>query len=310
MKVYFSNVNFSSASGPNSFATRLAHQLNLSGHIIADKHDYDISLVFIENDGTLQDGKPYVQRLDGIWFKPDEYAWKNANIKKTFDKANGIIFQSEFNKNQITKWWGTPAESVVIPNGIDLQPMTESLPGFMKLRNEYEQIFVCSANWHAQKRLKENIRFYKHIRKTYPKSCLVVLGNNPDYVISDPHIFYTGPLSHDECLKLYVVANWMIHLSWLDHCPNVVVEALSQGTPVICSSDGGTKELVKTNGVFIDEISTYDFTLRNYDDPPMLPNDFGGITTLPNIKVDPSHLDIKIAAKKYVDLFKRILNEQ
>jgi glycosyltransferase involved in cell wall biosynthesis len=44
--------------------------------------------------------------------------------------------------------------------------------------------------------------------------------------------------------KVFAVADWMIHLAWADHCPNVVVEALSQGTPIICGEVGGTKEMI------------------------------------------------------------------
>ena len=43
----------------------------------------------------------------------------------------------------------------------------------------------------------------------------------------------------------------MIHLAWLDWCPNTVVEGLCCGLPVLCSSNGGTKELVKNDGVVI-----------------------------------------------------------
>ena len=44
----------------------------------------------------------------------------------------------------------------------------------------------------------------------------------------------------------------MIHLAWLDWCPNTVVEALACGLPVLCSHNGGTRELVKENGVILE----------------------------------------------------------
>ena len=60
----------------------------------------------------------------------------------------------------------------------------------------------------------------------------------------------------------------MIHLAWLDHCPNVVVEALSQKTPVICTNSGGTHELVRGSGIIIPESTPYNFELCDYDNPP------------------------------------------
>ena len=44
MKILFSNVNFGSRTGPNTFAMRLALQLGNMGHIIADPNDYDVEL--------------------------------------------------------------------------------------------------------------------------------------------------------------------------------------------------------------------------------------------------------------------------
>lgn len=309
MKILFTGVDFSSRSGPNTFAFRLADRLAKSGHVLADLNDYDIALAFIEPSHQLDPRKPLVQRLDGIWSKPSEFIWKNRSIQSVYQKATGVIFQSEFNKNQITKWWGLPKNHQVIHNGIDLEVMKESLPGFAKLRSQYEMMFVCSANWHAQKRLNENVRCYQYLKKNfYPNSCLIVLGNGPDYQVADPHIFYAGSLPHDQCLKLFVISNWMIHLAWGDHCPNSVIESLSQGTPVICSEVGGTKEIVCSNGIIIKESEEYDFTLKDYDYPPRLPDDFGGLKPLPKIAVDPSYLDINLVADRYIKFLENIMS--
>lgn len=310
MKVLFTGVDFNSRSGPNTFAFRLADRLAKSGHTLADPGDYDVALVFIEPSHQLDPRKPFIQRLDGIWSKPSEFLWRNRGIKSVYDRAAGVVFQSDFNKQQITKWWGPPKNHRVIHNGIDLEVMRETMPGFMKLRSEYEMMFVCSANWHAQKRLKENIRCFKYLQNNfYPRSCLVVLGSNPDHQVADPHIFYTGSLPHDQCLKLFVVSNWMIHLAWGDHCPNTVIESLSQGTPVICSEVGGTKEIVGSNGIVLREKEEYDFTLKDYDHPPDLPTDFGGLERLPEIKVDPNHLDINRVADSYIRFIEKILQK-
>lgn len=312
MKILFTGVDFASRSGPNTFAFRLADRLAKNGHTLADPSDYDVAIVFIEPSHQLDPRKPLIQRLDGIWSKPSEFLWRNRGIQETYKRAAGVIFQSEFNRDQITKWWGAPKFGKVIHNGIDLEVMTESMPGFMKLRSEYEMMFVCSANWHAQKRLKENIRCFKYLReKIYPNSCLIVLGNHPDHQVADPHIFYTGSLPHDQCLKLFVISNWMIHLAWGDHCPNTVIESLSQGTPVICAETGGTKEIVRMNGIVIPEKEKekYDFTLKDYDHPPDLPDDFGGLSELPKIKVDPSYLDIRKVADSYVEFIEQCVSQ-
>ena len=62
----------------------------------------------------------------------------------------------------------------------------------------------------------------------------------------------------------------MLHTAWLDHCPNTVVESLSQGTPVICSEHGGTKELIQEFGIILKESQEYNFELTDYDNPPRI----------------------------------------
>lgn len=271
MKIHLDNVNMSSNSGPNSFGKRLAMALIESGHEVElyDGRKADVSIVFIEPSGRPL-AKKVVQRLDGIWFSPEEFETKNSSIKKLYQTADGVIWQSEFDKGMTTKWWGYPKKFEIIRNGINAPEIKKfQIPALEQMRQQYEMLFVCSANWHPQKRLMQNIELYKHLRNFYSSAALIVLGSNP-IKVADPHIFYAGSQPYEVCLEIFSAANWMLHLAWLDHCPNTVVESLSQGTPVICSEHGGTKELVQGYGVILKEEKQYNFELTNYDDPPKI----------------------------------------
>lgn len=271
MRIHLDNVNMESSSGPNSFGKRLAMALFEAGHEVEleDGTNSDVSIVFIEPTGRHL-AKKIIQRLDGIWFSPNEFDTKNVKIKSLYQRANGVIWQSEFDKQMTTKWWGKPQDGTVIHNGISsLEVKNFTIPSLAQLRQQYEMIFVCSANWHPQKRLQDNIALFKHIKNFYNSAALIVMGHNPAFV-ADPHIFYTGSQPHEVCLEVFSAADWMIHLAWLDHCPNTVVEALSQNTPVICSEQGGTKELVKKFGIILKESQEYNFDLVDYNHPPQL----------------------------------------
>jgi glycosyltransferase involved in cell wall biosynthesis len=260
-----------STSGPNSFAKRLAMGLIESGHEVElyDGRNADVSIIFIEPSGNPL-AKKVVQRLDGIWFSPSEFETKNSKIKSLYQRADGVIWQSEFDKGMITNWWGNPKSGTVIRNGINTPEIKKfQIPALEQIRQQYEMLFVCSANWHPQKRLMTNVNLYKHLRSFYSSAALIVLGSNPTKV-ADPHIFYAGSQPHEVCLEIFSASNWMLHTAWLDHCPNTVVEALSQGTPVICSEHGGTKELVQGYGIVLKENSKYNFELTDYDNPPIL----------------------------------------
>lgn len=298
MKIYFSNVNFSSNSGPNSFANRLANCFQGLGHeIIEDnKKEYDVFLCFIEPDIIPRSGSKFIHRLDGIWFKPDQFKTHNKNIKWAYDNCDHIVWQSEFDKNMTQNYWGEKKGSV-IHNGIKKTIFKSLHPEVQKIKNSFDKIFVCSANWHRQKRLKENIEFYKSVRNK--NDALLVLGKGPDWIEKENNIFYLGHLHHDICLQIYSISDWFLHLAWLDHCPNVVVEAISQGCPVICTDSGGTKEIVKNNGIVIPESKPYLFELTDYDNPYDL--DIPKISLL-KPKINCDYLNIDKIAEKYLEI--------
>jgi len=309
VKVHLDNVNMGSNSGPNSFAKRFAKGLIESGHEVElyDGRNSDVSLVFIEPSGRPL-AKKIVQRLDGIWFSPSEFHTKNTSIKSLYQKADGVIWQSEFDKNMATKWWGVPKKGNIILNGINVEPIKQfKISSLEQIRQKYEMLFVCSANWHPQKRLDSNLEMFKHLQNFYESSALIVMGSNPK-MISDVDVFYTGPQPHEVCLEVFSASNWMIHLAWLDHCPNTVVESISQFTPVICSEQGGTKELVKNFGVILKEDQPYNYELTNYDKPPKI-NVSQIKEKLPDLKAVKPEIDVSMnrVMNDYLTFFEELL---
>jgi len=305
MKLFFDNVDFKSSSGPNTFARRIAESLYSLGHVITNDPNSDIHIAFIEQICEKQPKSKLVQRLDGIWFKPDEFIPKNRGIKATYDNAAHVIWQTNFDKSMVTHHWGDRPGSV-LHNGIKIQNVNVTHPDLHILKKRYDKIFVSSANWHRQKRLKENIELF-NILSEHEKSCLIVLGSNPDHVVRQDNIIYTGSLSHDILMQVYAVSNWMIHLAWLDHCPNTVVEAISQKVPVICSDSGGTQEIVKSFGIVIPEKEKYQNQLIDHTKPPEIELKIG---PLPEISVDPSHVNIDDVSLRYEKFFKDVLGEK
>jgi len=298
MKIHFSNVDFSSRSGPNTFGTRLAKQFLKLGHEVVGPDDqYEVFLAFIEPRTQPRPGAKFIHRLDGIWFKPEQFHTHNQLIKWAYDRADKVICISEFNKKMAAHHWGN-VDATVINNGIELVRSKVEDEEIKKLREKYSKIFVSSANWHRQKRLKENVECFKLLQETHDDSCLIVLGSSPDYVIKDPNVFYVGNMPHDICLQVFSAADWMIHLAWLDHCPNSVVEGMSQNCGIICASSGGTKEAVGKNGIVIQEKEEYQYQLADYDSPPSI--DFSNIEIPESINVDNSILDISKIAKRYI----------
>ena len=97
MNIHLENVNLQSTSGPNYFASKLVKYLDATFDHDANP---DVRLCFIETHQTNFNNIPLVQRLDGIYFNLEQpYRLQNANIEKTYKETDGVIFQSNFNKN-------------------------------------------------------------------------------------------------------------------------------------------------------------------------------------------------------------------
>ena len=85
-------------------------------------------------------------------------------------------------------------------------------------------------------------------------------------------------------------------MAWLDHCPNVVVDARASGCQVICSSTGGTKEIAGPDAIVIKE-NEWDLKPVKLYEPPVMDFD-------KKIKNNyNSEYDMREVAKKYEDFF-------
>lgn len=280
MKLFLDNVDLSSTSGPNQFAKLLISSLLKKNHKLTNFQDSEVVLSFIQcNDEIIKSNKPVVLRLDGIWLKKNQQE-QNIQIKKSYDRADFVIVQSEFDSELITKRFGRKQHHI-IRNGTNTElPLMMEIPDALyDIRNKFEVVFACSSRWRGYKRLEEITRIFKLISRKI-NSCLIVMGN-PNGVFSGPNIFFAGDISRDDCLKIFSLSDWMFHLAWLDHCPNSVLDSLSMKTPIICTNSGGTHEILRgkrdvnslgigKNGIVIDDID-YDYSILEEEFAPQIP---------------------------------------
>ena len=265
-KIRFENVNLSSNSGPNSFANKLYKELTKNGHSINTNLEYDMALCFIEDLSNLP-SKNLFQRLDGIYFNTaGDYQLQNSNILRTYNRAKGVIFQSAFNKRLTEIYFGEHKNNIIIHNGADVEFIKTVKPTQNAVLDRYKNVWCCAASWRPHKRLKDNIRYFlEHQEKN---DCLVIAGN-PDYHVNEPNVFYVGNLDTEPLFSLYKRSKYFIHLAWLDHCPNVVVDARASGCKIICSSAGGTKEIAGLEATIVEEAQS-DYKPTKLYSPPRL----------------------------------------
>ena len=263
MKLVLENVNLNSNSGPNSFGQKLFKYMPSLGVSFNNNPEPDAYLCFIES-GRPTYNAPLYQRLDGIYFNSEfDYKTQNSNIKRTYELAKGVIFQSQFNKELTFNYFGPHNNYTIIHNGADLN-LINSIQNVVI--DKYENIWSCASSWRPHKRLSENIRYF--LEHSGKNDGLIIAGDVQNK-IQHERIHYVGNLGIDKLFSLYKASKYFIHLAWLDHCPNVVVDAMACGCQIICSSAGGTKEIAGSNATIVQE-DDWDFSpIKLYEPPPL-----------------------------------------
>ncbi len=264
MKILLENVNLNSSNGPNSFANKLAPHITNKGHQFTNQKEAEISLCFIESP-IINLPYPRIQRLDGIYYNTRfNYEAQNQNIKRTYDNSTGVIYQSEYGKKLITKFFGDHPNGTVIHNGADIESIKSAVP--MKNDVDGRKIWSCAASWRPHKRLEENIRYF--LEHKSEKDILLIAGN-ASRIVEDASIYYMGNLSQSQLYSLYKASTFFLHLGFLDCCPNVVVDARACGAKVICTTSGGTQEVAGPDAIVIEE-EEWDFRPLDLYSPPKI----------------------------------------
>jgi glycosyltransferase involved in cell wall biosynthesis len=299
MHVLFDNINFTSNSGPNSFGTKLAIEFSKMDVTIHDsfRSECDVQLSFIER--TRDNNIPKVLRLDGIYFNTAQnWEIQNSKILDSYKSSDAVIVQSNFNKVLVEKYFGIHDNINVINNGTDVNEYRLVVPTDAPSLQQYNKVWLSASSWRPHKRLNENILYF--LEHSKQDECMVVAGKNANFEISDPRVFYAGECNRQQLLSLYKAADYFIHLAYLDHCPNVVVDARAADCHIICSSSGGTKEISGENSTIIieDEWNLEPCDLYN---PPKM--DFSKKKQGTNM----TDICIKNVSKKYADVLRGVI---
>lgn len=294
MRILFNNVDFSSNSGPNNFGQKIATQLFRLGHEI-NVGNPEVAINFIQGNVP---GIKNVIRLDGIYFNLSQ-DWKKLNhpIKMSYDLADSVIVQSNFNKRLISKYFGEKSDVHVIHNGTSLQDIDKIQKA--DLGFDREKVWFCASSWRPHKRLDENIKFF--LENSQRDDMLFIAGANADQYMSksvDQRVKYLGDLPWYKMISVMKSSKNFLHLALLDHCPNVVVDARACGCKIYCSSTGGTREISGPNAVVLQE-EEWDFSPIELYSPPKITN----YSFVDNSQWDVP-IDIVGCAKRYEEILK------
>ena len=282
--------------GPWVFAHRLYQELVSTG-LSFDKDSINRMSII---QGTPEEGKYNILRLDGLYFQK---GGKNRGIFEAYRNYDHIIFQGNFCKLQYEAFTGIEKPHSVINNGVD-DSFFQKEEDLIKTN---KPVVVACSKWRRHKRLQEIIQAFCS-EKLQDIELWVINGKGFNGETTE-NIKLLGHTPSSALPKILQSATAMIHLSWLDWCPNSVVEGLASGLPVLCSHNGGTKELVKDDGIVIQLEEDYEIgsTLNLYSPPEVdteiIVNGVLKLIEMPKIK---TREDLKISnvALQYKSIFK------
>jgi glycosyltransferase involved in cell wall biosynthesis len=167
-------------------------------------------------------------------------------LLRSMKKADLVICISEFARRVIEKQCPELApKTVVIPHGVspEFRDCTIPRPKWLPTQNYFLYVSILD----VYKAQVEVVRAYDLLRKRRPTSekLLLVGPERSDYAgkVRDEiqrlglaeHVLLPGPVPHNELPAVYRHALVNIFASECENCPNILLEALAAGRPVLSS---------------------------------------------------------------------------
>lgn len=235
-------------------------------------------IIFVPGGTFRTKKRPYVSMSQNMLvFEKDErdrfpisFNWLRYIILerlqlRSFENAAGIIFISNYAKNYILSKYPKLAsiKSTVIYHGISnefrAKPKTQNRIETYSEAMPFKLLYVSIINFYkhqwnvieAVKRLRsENFPIqldligpmYEPARMRFQES---IEG-------SEDFINYIGRVDYDQISAKYKEADLFVFASSCENMPNILVEAMSAGLPILCSSFGPMPEILKDGGDYMD----------------------------------------------------------
>jgi glycosyltransferase involved in cell wall biosynthesis len=177
--------------------------------------------------------------------------------------ADHIVYQSAYSREAYRAYFPRKPGSVVV-NGADLAPGVHGPSG--RVAGGALRLVTIFDEWRPSKRLCDLISFVKWVHEVKGAAIeLTLLGYTGRFPVDAPQgikdwveqlpCFRTLPRFKSfegEAGQALLDADMYLTFSYRDACPNVVVEAMAHGLPVVGVSSGGIPDIVGDAGVLID----------------------------------------------------------
>lgn len=193
--------------------------------------------------------------------------WLNfRKQKRCFNNASGIIFISEYAKEYANRVLDiSRKKQVIIPHGISPQFKGEvqrqkDLSDY-SLENPFNFLYVSTV--HVYKNQWHVVRAISNLRKKgFPVSLTLVGGvifkpagdllSETITELDSDSVFIEnkGHIPYADISELYKKASGIIFASHCENMPNILMESMASGVPIVCSNKAPMPEFLKDNGFY------------------------------------------------------------
>jgi len=178
-----------------------------------------------------------------------------AKVRWTIQHADALVAVSSHLRDRMVSLGADPGRCTVVPNGVDLDRFgvrRAAAPGARRI------LTVC--NLVAGKGVDVLLRAAALVKNPVE---VWVAGDGPErgrlevlarQLEMDGRVKFLGRVPHDRMPAVYAGADLFCLASRAEGCPNVVLEALASGVPVVATSVGGIPEWVENgrNGFLVE----------------------------------------------------------
>ncbi len=288
--------------GKHRFLIRLSKQMKKQGIKINNKKP-DI-YIRLPREKRCKRAKINILRVDGLIFNTRwNYKHKNKKIVESIKESDAVVYQSKFCQDAYGKFLGVTKRSAIIFNGADPNEFLPRKPG---------NFFIANSRWRPHKRLPMIIECFLEALRQGIDVDLVVTGK-PDKIIKHKRIKYVGWQKTGSLKKLLSKAIASLHFTWIDWCPNSMVEAIIARCPIIYTECGGHRDIAPGSGIGIKDVQWNWKKLDLYNPPRLNVQEVvNAMFVLKNKdKIYPvrDDLDIKTVCKQYISFSEKLLNK-
>jgi glycosyltransferase involved in cell wall biosynthesis len=249
-------------------------------HLSQSAREAGCDVLFVPGGSYVGNFQPVVTMSQNLLpFEMPElrrYGWSFFTIKllllrlmqsRTFKKAEGVIFLTEYAREVVMKVTGKlRGKTSIVPHG--LNPRFNSPPKIQHNITEYNDthpyrvLYVSIIDeykhqWHVVEAIailrKKGLSIELDLVGPANPRVLKRLNTTIDCVDAERHwAHYHGSIAFEELHHQYAQADLGLFASSCENMPNILLETMASGLPIACSNKGPMPEILGRAGIYFD----------------------------------------------------------